>query len=224
MSKIANIDICNRPREKALVSGIHTLNNQELLALIIRCGTKGISALEIGENILKKYGTLNALFNCDIYSLMEIKGIKKAKALELIAILELAKRASDEKKVQTTYIKNALDIYNLYKIPLENCSQENFVVIFLNIKLKIIKKETLFVGGEVSSIVDVNLIFKKALTCGARKIICLHNHPSGDIYPSREDIELTNTIKKVGEIVKIELLDHIIIGKDNFFSFKQSRP
>ena len=135
MSKIANIDVYNRPREKALMNGINSLNNQELLALIIRCGTKGISALEIGENIIKEYGTLHDLFNCDLYSLMKIRGIKKAKALELIAILELAKRANNEINAKTTYIKSASDIYNLYKTSLENTSQENFVVVYSLIQI-----------------------------------------------------------------------------------------
>lgn len=223
MSKIKDIDLFNRPREKALVNGIETLKDVELLALIIRCGTKGVSSLEIGENIIKEYSTLSNLLNCDTYSLMKVKGIKKAKALEIVAIMELAKRVSNEKNQKVSSIKGALDVYNLYKTELENSLQEQFIVIFLNIKLNIIKKETLFIGGESSSIIDTNLIFRKAMMCGARKIICLHNHPSGDSYPSNEDISLTNKIRKIGEIVKIELLDHIIIGKNKYFSFKESQ-
>ena len=221
MSKIANIDRFSRPREKALTNGIKSLSDIELLALIIRCGTRGSSAIEIGEHIFKKYGSLSNLLSTDVYSLMDVKGIKEAKAIELMAVIELAKRASNEVNRSVSIIDDADSAYNYVKAELENETQEIFVVLFLNVKLKLIKKEHLFVGGECSSIVDINLLFKKAISCGARKIICIHNHPSGDPLPSNEDINLTNRIRKIADIVKIELLDHIIIGKNDYFSFSK---
>lgn len=222
MSKIANIEKYNRPREKALMYGVDSLTDKELLAIIIRCGTKEKSAIELGEVILKEYKSIYNLLNCDVYDLMKIKGIKKAKAMEIMASIELAKRATRENNLGVLYIKNAHDAYNYMKTELENSKQEQFIVIFLNIKLKIIKKETMFIGGEDCSLIDINLLMKKALTCGARKIICFHNHPSGDIFPSSEDIELTRKIKKICDVVKIELIDHLIIGKNSYFSFKEA--
>lgn len=219
MSKIKNIEISQRPREKALLNGIKSLSTKELLALIIRCGTKDVSAIEIAELLLSSYGSLSNLLNSDIYGLMKIKGIKKAKAIEIMAILELTKRISSESNKNILSIREAEDVYKIFRMELENEQQEHFVVLFLNVKLIIIKKETLFVGGETSSLIDVNLLFKKALICGARKIICIHNHPSGDPTPSSEDIKLTTKIRKICEIVKIDLLDHIIIGRNNYFSF-----
>lgn len=221
MSKISNINKYDRPREKVLMSGIKNLSDSELLAIIIRCGIKGISAIDIGKIILEKYGSLFNLLTTDVYSLMKIKGIKKAKAIELMAVIELAKRVGNEKNRELVTIKDADSAYNYVKAELENEMQENFLVLFLNVKLKVIKKENLFVGGECSSLVDINLLFKKAITCGARKIICIHNHPSGDPTPSSEDINLTNRIRQVAKIVKIELLDHIIVGKTDYFSFSK---
>ena len=219
MSKISNIEVYNRPREKVLVKGIKNLSNKELLALIIRCGIKGVSSLDMSEMILNKYGSLSNLLNADIYSLMEIKGIKNAKAIELMAVIELAKRVGYEKASKIITIRDADSVYSYLKVELENEIQEHFVVLFLNVKLKLIKKENLFLGGESSSLVDINFIFKKAIACGAKKIICIHNHPSGDPTPSKEDVALTNKIREISKIVQIDLLDHIIIGKDDYFSF-----
>ncbi len=221
MSKISHLEAYLRPREKAMKEGISALSNRELLALIIRCGVKGISSLEIADNILDKFGSLSELLRTDMNYLMKIKGIKKAKALEISATLELAKRIGKEKGRKITYIHDASNVYELIKEQLENEIQEYFIVLFMNIKLSIIKQETLFIGGEISSLIDINLIFKKAMALGARKIICIHNHPSGDPTPSNDDILLTNKIRKIGEIANIELLDHIIIGKGTYISFKQ---
>lgn len=221
MSKIKDIDLYNRPREKALTNGIKSLDDRELLALIIRCGVKDLSALDIADFLLLEYKSLSNLLSADIHGLMKIKGIKKAKAIEFIAVLELAKRANYENNSKVMSIKESKDIYDLFKVDLENEKQEHFIVIFLNIKLTIIKKETLFIGGECSSIVDVNLLFKKAIECGARRIICVHNHPSGDPTPSKEDILITERIRSICEIVKVQLIDHIIIGKNKYFSFEQ---
>ena len=136
-----------------------------------------------------------------------------------MAVIELAKRAGYEKASKIITIRDADSVYSYLKVELENEIQEHFVVLFLNVKLKLIKKENLFLGGESSSLVDINFIFKKAIACGAKKIICIHNHPSGDPTPSKEDVALTNKIREISKIVQIDLLDHIIIGKDDYFSF-----
>ena len=223
MSKIADLELLQRPREKALLNGIHSLSNIELLAIIIRCGTRQCSALELAQVVLNEYGTLNNLIATDMYELMKIKGIKKAKALELSAIIELIKRVSREDKNHLLPINNSQLAYELAKDELKDDRQEKFMIIFLNIKLNVIKKEILFVGGEHSSLIDVNLIFKKALACGAKKIICLHNHPSGNPIPSNEDIAITSKIRNIGELINIELLDHIIVGDGDYFSFSHHK-
>lgn len=221
MSLIRNINPSDRPREKLIREGVESLSNEELLALLIGSGTKNNSALDISKELLERYGGLNNLLNCDIYSLMKIKGIKKAKANLLIAILEISKRASKEKINFIQTFTSAKDIYDLTRNDLEFESQEKFIVIYLNVKLQIIKKETLFKGGETKAFIDINMIFKHAILCGAKNIICVHNHPSGDSTPSEEDIKITNDIRSLSKIVKIPLLDHIIIGKKEYFSFSQ---
>jgi DNA repair protein RadC len=221
MSMIKDIDISNRPREKMIREGIERLTDEELIAIIIGSGTKGNSALDIARDLISKYGGLNGLLNCNIYSLMEIKGIKKARSITLIAILEIAKRANKERIKFVESLKNADDVYNLVKEDLENEKQENFLVIYLNIKLHIIKKEILFKGGDTSAYIDVNMMFKNAILCGAKNIICVHNHPSGDSSPSKEDMNITENIRSLSKITKINLLDHIIVGKNEYFSFKE---
>ena len=221
MSKISNIEKQQRPREKALLEGVNVLSDKELLALIIRCGIKGMSAIEIADNILNEFGSLSKFLNLDMHSFMKIKGIKIAKAIELSAIIELAKRIGREESRKIRYIKDASDVYEMLKEQLENENQEYFVVLFLNVKLSVIKREVMFIGGESSSLIDINLIFKKAMLSGARKIICVHNHPSGDPTPSKEDVLLTQKIRDISEITNIELLDHVIIGKNDYVSFKK---
>lgn len=221
MSKILDLEVLQRPREKALLHGMQCLSNVELIAIIIRSGTKNCSALELAQIIIKEYGSLKNLLGSDIYQLMKIKGIKKAKALELAAMIELIKRSSREDKNNLLPINNAQVAYDLVKDEIQSDKQEKFIVLFLNIKLHVIKKEILFIGGECSSLVDPNLIFKKALICGAKKLICLHNHPSGNSIPSNEDISITNKIRNIGQLMNIELIDHIIIGHNDYFSFSQ---
>lgn len=219
MSKIHDLEILSRPREKAMMNGVDSLSDGELLAIIIRCGVRGVSAIEISNNILNTYGGLVNLLNSDVYSLMKIKGIKKAKALEIAAVIELMKRVSKQNKSHLLPINTAYEAYKLIKNEMENANQELFMVLFLNIKLNLIKKEILFVGGETQSIIDVNLLFKKSILYGAKKIICIHNHPSGDPSPSNQDIKITSKIREVSKIANIELIDHIIVGKNSYFSF-----
>ena len=134
MNKISSIDKSNRPREKALMTGIKNLSDSELLAIVIRCGIRGVSAIEMGKIILEKYGSLSNLLSIDVYSLMEIKGIKKAKAIELMAVIELAKRVGCESTRSMITINDANTAYNCVGAELENERQEHFIVLFLNIK------------------------------------------------------------------------------------------
>ena len=222
MSRICDLELLARPREKALINGIESLNDSELLAIIIKCGIKGESALEIANKILVKEGGLKQLLKSDIHSLMKIKGIKKAKAIEISAVIELMKRVSKQEKEKLLSIRSSDDVYLLVKEELENEKQECFMVVFLNVRLHVIKKEIIFKGGDSQSLVDINLVLKKAILYGVKKIICIHNHPSGDPTPSKEDVELTIKIKKQAGFFNIQLIDHIIIGENSFFSFNQN--
>lgn len=220
-SQFKNIPLNERPREKAINNGVETLSNEELLAIILKCGTKGVSVLELADGILKKYYTFNNILNCNYEELMEIKGINKAKAIELLAIMEIAKRIQKNKINDLKSISSPEDIYNNFSVLLKEEKQENFMVVFLDIKSHIIKYEILFVGGVSSSIIDVNFILRKAINYGASKIICLHNHPSGDPTPSNQDIMVTKKIYLHADILDIKLMDHIIIGKNSYVSLKK---
>lgn len=215
------IPLKERPREKAIINGVGSLSNEELLAIILRCGTKHKNVIELSSLIMKKYYTFSNLINCNYEELIKIDGIKQAKAIEILAIMEIAKRIQKSKINEIKKITSPEDIYKLFSILIQEEKQEVFMVIFLNVKSHIIKYEKLFVGGVSSSIIDVNLIFKKAICYGASKIVCLHNHPSGDPTPSNQDILVTKKIVKVGEFINIELMDHIIIGKNSYVSLKK---
>lgn len=216
-----NIPINERPREKYLNMGAESLSNQELLALMLHFGTKGVNVLELANNILKKYYNFNNLLNCNYEDLIEIPGIKKAKAIQILAMMEILKRMQKSKLDEIKIINSPDDIYNNFSILLNEEKQEKFIVVYLNIKSHIIKYETLFVGGVNTSIIDVNLIFKKAIRYGASKIICIHNHPSGDPTPSTQDILVTKKINNIANVLEIKLLDHIIIGKKDYISLKK---
>lgn len=211
-----------RPREKAKKYGVASLSNEELLALVFRCGSKTNNVFDLANIVMKKYKTFNNLVNSTYEDLVKLNGIKEAKALEILAIMEISKRVGINKINDLKVIKSPRDIYDYFSILLKDKLQEVFMVIFLNVKSHIIKYEELFKGGVNSSIVDVNMIFKKAIGCDASKIICVHNHPSGDPSPSKQDMLLAKKIDGMGSILEINVMDHIIIGKGRYFSFRQN--
>ena len=215
------IPLNDRPREKALIIGLENLSDIELLAIILKCGSKGRNVLDLSNEIMKTYHNFNNISNCQYEELLKIKGINKAKAIELLTIMEIAKRIQKSRINEFKIINSPDDIYNYFSVLLKEEKQENFMVVFLNIKSHIIKYEILFIGGCNCSIIDVNLILRKALIYGASKIICLHNHPSGDPTPSNQDIMITKKINLNAEILDIKLLDHIIIGKGTYVSLKK---
>lgn len=216
-----SIPVEDRPREKALRYGFDTLSDSELLALILKTGIKGISVMALSNSILNTYYNFNNLMNSVYKDLINIVGINKVKAIEILAIMEIAKRIQKNKIMEVKVINSPEDIYNNFSLLIKEEKQEVFMVIYLNIKSHIIKYEKLFVGGCNFSIIDVNLIFKNAISYGAYKIICVHNHPSGDPTPSKQDILITKKINMTGEMVDIKLIDHIIIGKKTFVSLKK---
>ena len=220
-SRFKNIPENERPREKFLNLGPQFLSDQELLAVILKNGTKDLHVIELANEIMKKHYNFNNLLNCNFEDLIVIKGISKAKAIEILAIMEIAKRMQKSKINDIKIINSPEDVYNNFSLLLKDEKQENFMVIFLNVKSHVIRYEVLFVGGSNVSIIDVNLIFKKAILYGASKIICLHNHPSGDPTPSKQDILITKKINMNGEMLDVKLLDHIIIGKTEYISLKK---
>ncbi|MGL4762052.1 MAG: RadC family protein [Sarcina sp.] len=218
--KIYQIPKDERPREKLLSRGVVALSDAELLALLLRTGTKDESALELSKRLLKEVNGIGGVFNAPIEVLMKIKGIKEAKASQLIAACELYSRAANEKR-DSLQIKSAKDVVGVLEHNFFKDTQEVVRLLCLNTKNNIISTKEIFKGSLNSSIVHPREIFKEAINLSAASIILCHNHPSGDPTPSIEDINITKRVKSCGEIMGIELLDHIILGKNNFISLKE---
>ena len=219
MSNIKNISDDSKPRERLLRVGSENLSNQELLAILLKTGSKKYSVMELSFNLLSFLGDIKKLNDIGINSLLKLDGIGMVKAIELKAAIELGKRVfSDNYDYNKTIFCSADIVYNFYKF-LVLKKQEYFYCLYLDTKKRMIESKCLFVGTLNMSIVSTREIFREALLLSAASIICVHNHPSGDSKPSKQDVMITNKIKEVGLIHEIPLVDHVIIGKDNYYSF-----
>lgn len=221
MFMIKEIPIEERPRERFLKYSADSIQSHELIAIILRTGSKNESVIELSKRVLYKYSSLKELSNADISDLLQIKGIGKSKAIELKAAFELGRRASNEFLSEKVRLVSPESIYHYLKDQLEMKTQEHFIALYLNTKGELIKKETLFVGSLNSSLVHPREIFKHAVLCSAASIIIVHNHPSGDPTPSKNDIDVTKVIHENSLMMDINLMDHIIIGRNKYFSFKE---
>lgn len=215
---IKDVPFNERPEERALTQGIDVLNNQELIALILRTGSKNKSVLDLSLEVLSLFHNDNLSLN----SLLKIKGISKVKAIKILAVFELCKRINKRADKEKISFGSPLSIFNCYKDFLNDNIQEKFLVLFLDIKNNLLQEKVLFKGTNDSIIIDPKLIFTYALKIGASKIVCLHNHPSLNTKPSKEDISTTLQIDEIGKLMNIPLLDHLIIGKD-YYSFKENK-
>lgn len=218
---IKEIPVYDRPRERFMKYPIESIQTTELLAIILRTGSKQESVIELAKKVLYSYDDLKELSDTSIKDLMRIKGIGQAKAIELLAAIELGKRVVKSNFIQNVRLQSPEEIYRYLKSELEMKTQEHFVALFLNTKGGLIKKETLFIGSLNSSLVHPREIFKHAVINSAAAMVICHNHPSGDPTPSKADIDITKLLHKNSMMMDIELLDHLIIGKDRYFSFKQ---
>ncbi|MCR8746499.1 RadC family protein [Romboutsia lituseburensis] len=211
-----------RPREKMLMQGEKKLSNQELLAILLRTGTKQKNAIELANYIISKDTQgLRYLQDMTIEELCEIDGIGLSKAAQIKAALELGIRVASVKPKKYK-IKNPWDIYKFYMEELRYQKQEIFKVVLLNTKNEIISDVDVSRGTLNSSLVHPREVFREAIKRSTNKIILMHNHPSGTIEPSKEDKDVTFRLIKCGELIGIEVIDHIIIGDGLYFSFKEN--
>ncbi|MBB6369800.1 RadC family protein [Chryseobacterium shigense] len=210
----------DRPREKFLRNGKNSLSDSELLAIIMGSGSRDESALELARKILasvdNSWHQLSLLSNKE---LMKFKGVGEVKAVSIIAALEIGKRRITQEIPDKAVISNSDEAYVILKNQLTDLRTEEFWAIFLNQRNKVIQVSQLTQGGISQSIVDVRVLFKTALDHLSTGIIIAHNHPSGSLKPSKEDINITKKIKEAGQTLSIQLLDHIIITQDKYFSF-----
>jgi DNA repair protein RadC len=210
-----------RPREKIVKYGSSILSNAELLAILIRTGNKENSAIDLARNVLSSYGGLKFLAECTLDELRELKGIGMAKACEIKAAVELAKRLSTSNEGPKHYIRHPRDCSNLLMESMRYLKKEYFKIVLLTTKHQVISVEEISVGSLNSSIVHPREVFSTAIKKNCAAIILAHNHPSGDPSPSNEDIKITQRLIEGGKILGIEVLDHIIIGDGKFISLKE---
>ncbi|RDY24061.1 JAB domain-containing protein [Romboutsia maritimum] len=211
-----------RPREKMLVHGVKSLSNAELLAIIIRTGTKQKNAIELANYIINKdLQGIRYLQEMTLEELCKIQGIGLSKSAQIKAALELGIRVASYKPIKYR-VKNPWDIYKYYMESLRYQKREVFKVVLLNTKNEIISDIDVSVGTLNSSLVHPREVFREAIKRSSNKIILMHNHPSGSIEPSKEDKDVTQRLIKCGELIGIEVIDHIIIGDGLYFSFKEN--
>ena len=218
---IRDMSLEERPREKMILNGAGSLTDAELLAILIRTGTKQFNAIQLGKAIIEKADNIRYLQNITIEELESINGIGKTKAVQIKAALELGNRIASYKPAKYK-IKNPWDIYKYYMESLRYQYKEIFKVVLLNTKNEIITDVDISMGTLNSSLVHPREVFREAIRRSSNKIILLHNHPSGNAEPSKEDKSVTNRLKECGELIGIEVIDHIIIGDGIYFSFKEN--
>jgi DNA repair protein RadC len=207
------------PRERLEQYGPEALKDAELLAILIGTGYKGRNVLEVAGAILKRYPK-EELVNLPFHDLIEVRGIGKAKASLLIAAFELSKRAFRQGIGLLPAMTRPEDAVALIT-DLQGKLKEHFIALYLNARNQLLRRETVSIGTLSSSLVHPREVFQPGVALSAAGIILAHNHPSGDTTPSKEDVQLTDRMVKAGEIMGIEILDHLIIGKEGFLSFKE---
>ncbi len=212
--------LADRPREKLMEHGSRALSEAELIAILMRIGTRNKSALDVAKELLAKHdNSLASISKLSVHEMMQIKGIGEAKAVSIIAALELGRRRMTETALQKAQIGSSLDAYDLLHPRMRDLTQEAFWIILLDRRSKVISTEEIHIGGMSAMVVDPKIIFQKALERKASAIILSHNHPSGAPSPSMEDIRLTEKINAAGNFIDIKILDHIIIGEGTYYSF-----
>ena len=210
----------DRPREKLVNSGRHTLTDSELLAILIRNGTREESAVELSRKILNKADNdLTQLSRMSVSDLSTFKGMGQVKAITVVAALELGRRRRLAEASKTVKISSSKDVAEYFASELADLLYEEFWILLLNRANHVITRFQVSKGGVTGTIVDPKIIFKKAVECTASGIILCHNHPSGNKQPSDADLSLTKKLKDAGRLLDISILDHIIIAGDSYFSF-----
>lgn len=210
------------PREKLVRYGVNNLEEYELLAIILGFGSNNENVFDLSKRILASVDSVNDLIDLTYEELIQIKGIKKAKATKIIASIELAKRIFQYKK-EDIKLDNPLDIYDLVSYDIAYKKQEEFIVLFLNKGLKLISKKLLAIGSDNLISIDIKQILRLAIKLGASNLVLVHNHPSGSLIPSDSDIKTTNKIVKLANIMELTIIDHLIISSDGYYSFLENK-
>lgn len=212
-----------RPRERLVKYGAKNLSTSDLIAIILKTGTRDYSSKYLASEVLKLVKDVSDLKKLSLSKLISINGIGAVKAIEFLAALELGRRVYESKPLDNDLRCNsAHKIFNHFKSEFSGVNQEYFYCLYLNSQKKLIDKKLLFKGTLNKSLIHPREVFKEAYLSSAAYIICIHNHPSGNVIPSNDDINITNTLVEIGYIQKIPVIDHIIIGENNYYSFYEN--
>ena len=210
----------DRPREKMMLKGRHSMSDAELLAILIGSGTRHESAVDLAKNILHRaHDNLAELSKMNMKDLLGVKGIGKVRALTILAALELGRRRNESEVLARDKIKTSRDAYEIFRSIMGDRPYEEFWIILLNKANKVLQKCNISEGGISGTVVDPKKIFKISLDHHASSIILGHNHPSGVVTPSEADIRITKKVRDAGAMLEVTVLDHLIIGEDNYYSF-----
>lgn len=219
--KIKDLPKCERPVERLIDKGSEYLSNEELLAILIKTGTKEVSSKQLATMILKEFD--GSLDDINYQRLKRIKGIGDKKCAVILAALEFGKRINKSvKSISNVKITSSEIVFKYYKDLFFNKKQEYFYCIYLDSNKCVIKEKLLFIGTLDYSLVHPREVFKEACGISASSIICIHNHPSGNVIPSRNDFDITNRLVQLGDLMGIKIIDHVIIGSDNYYSFLEN--
>lgn len=203
---IRDVHEADRPRERLIRQGAASLSNQELIAILLRTGTKQESVLHLANRVLTYFEQLHELKTATIEEMTAVKGIGEAKGVQILAAIELGRRLSQQQTDGKFTVRSPKDAATYLMADMTSLKQENFVVLFMNVKNQVLHRQTIFIGSLNASIVHPREIFREAVKRSAASIICAHNHPSGNPAPSPEDIEVTKRLQDAGQIMGIEVL------------------
>ncbi len=210
----------DRPREKLLMKGTSALSDAELIAILLGSGTAKLSAVDVAKKVLSHVdNNLDNLAKLSVKELMKAKGIGEAKAITIVAAMELGRRRKEQSPEEKPKLESSKTAFEIIKADLMDLPHEEFWVLLINRANRLIKKKRVSEGGVSGTVADPKIIFKLAVDELASGIIVVHNHPSGNLKPSESDISLTKKLKEAGKVLEISLLDHLIIGNNNYFSF-----
>lgn len=222
MGLIEKLPYNDRPREKALLYGVETLSNAELIAVLVCTGNKNDDVLKLSQNIINDAGSLSNLSNYSIQELQKFNGIKKVKAMRIKVAFELHKRIEKERNQTKLKVQSLSEVALFFKSSLVNVHQENLMLLLLNNSNEIISIKNLSIGSENSVLFSINNIISITLKMNASRLIIAHNHPSNNINPSNEDIERTNELKLLSSVVGIDFIDHLILTEYGYFSISNN--
>jgi DNA repair protein RadC len=219
--KMTEVPLAERPRERLKHHGAHALSNTELIAILLRVGTKGENVARLSERLLKQFGDLKGIARASVAELRKLKGVGETKAIQIKAALELGKRLTVASPDERPVIRSPADAANLLLAEMSLLEQEHMRVLLLDTRNRVVDSPTIYKGNLNTAVVRMGELFREAIRQNCASIIVAHNHPSGDPSPSPEDVRVTEEMVKAGQLLDIEVLDHLVIGGQKFVSLKE---